>query len=160
MSSLSKTARLQISAVSLPEIPVCTGSPFLQRCWTLSCSNLPVLLSRLCRFQSQTADHPIRRRCPPDTGRPRRLFFVPFAALGLFQCHGMDHTAFQQLQPYCVPRAVFRSTAERTLYAHQRGGRTLRKHGRHRVQHGCCRPCREPAHSGRRMVIPHLEKCL
>ena len=55
-------------------------------------------------------------------------FFVPFAALGLFQCHGMDHTAFQQLQPYCVPRAVFRSTAERTLYAHQRGGRTLGLH--------------------------------
>ena len=78
MSSLSKTARSQISAVSLPEISVCTGSPFLQRCWTLSCSNLPVLLSRLCRSQSQTADHPIRRRCPPDTGRQRRLFFCSF----------------------------------------------------------------------------------
>ena len=78
MSSLSKTARLQISAVSLPEIPVCTGSPFLQRCWTLSCSNLPVLLSRLCRSQSQTAARPIRHRCLPDTGRPRRLFFCSF----------------------------------------------------------------------------------
>ena len=78
MSSLSKTARLQISAVSLPEIPVCTGSPFLQRCWTLSCSNLPVLLSRLCRFQNQTEARPIRRRCPPDTGRQRRLFFCSF----------------------------------------------------------------------------------
>ena len=47
----------------------------------------------LCRSQSQTAARPIRRRCPPDTGRQRRLFFVPFAALGLFQRHGMDHTA-------------------------------------------------------------------
>ena len=78
MSSLSKTARLQISAVSLPEIPVCTGSPFLQRCWTLSCSNLPVLLSRLCRSQSQTAARPIRHRCLPDIRRQRRLFFCSF----------------------------------------------------------------------------------
>ena len=31
MPCLSKTARPQISAVSLPAIPVCTGSPFLQR---------------------------------------------------------------------------------------------------------------------------------
>lgn len=45
-------------------------------------------------------------------------------------------------------------------YTHQRGGRTLRKHGRHRVQHGCSCPCREPACSGRRMIISHLEKCL
>ena len=78
MPCLSKTAQPQISAVSLPAIPVCTGSPFLQRCWTLSCSNLPALRSPLCRFQSQTADYPIRRRCPPDTGRPRRLFFCSF----------------------------------------------------------------------------------
>ena len=26
-------------------------------------------------------------------------FFILLAALGLFQRHGMDHTAFQQLQP-------------------------------------------------------------
>ena len=41
---------------------------------------------------------------------------------------------------------------------HQCGGCTLRKHGRHRVQHGCSCPCREPAHSGRGMVISNLEK--
>ncbi|MFQ9150234.1 MAG: hypothetical protein ACLR6B_00250 [Blautia sp.] len=30
------------------------------------------------------------------------LFFVPFAALDLFQRHGMDKAAFQQLQPQLV----------------------------------------------------------
>ena len=41
MPCLSKTARPQISAVSLPVGPAQIVSPFLQRCWTLSCPNLP-----------------------------------------------------------------------------------------------------------------------
>ena len=89
MPCLSKTARPQISAVSLPAIPVCTGSPFLRKRWTSSYPNPPVLLSRLCRSQSQTEFRPIRRRCPPDTGRQRRLFFVLLSHIGLFQRHGM-----------------------------------------------------------------------
>ena len=115
------TARPQISAVSLPAISEQTVSPFLQRCWTSSCPNLPVLLSRLCRSQSQTAAHPIHRRCPPDTGRQRRLFFVPFAALGLFQRHGMDYTAFQQLQPQlvqCAPVESLRTAGCRSFKIH------------------------------------------
>ena len=78
MPCLSKTARLQISAVSLPVSPEQTELPYLQRCWTLSYSNLPVLLSRLCRSQIQTAVRPIRHRCLPDIRRQRRLFFCSF----------------------------------------------------------------------------------
>ena len=73
MPCLSKTARPQISAVSLPAIPVCTGSSFLQRCWTLSCPNLPASRSPLCRSQSQTAVHPIRRRCLPDMPKQKTI---------------------------------------------------------------------------------------
>ncbi len=122
MPCLSKTARPQISAVSLPAIPVCTGSSFLQRCWTLSCPNLPALRSPLCRFQNQIAAHPIHRRCPPDTGRQRRLFFVLLAALGLFQRHGMDYTAFRQLQAQLVKRPPvesLRATGGCTLEIHR-----------------------------------------
>ena len=76
MPCLSKTARPQISAILPLVSPEQTISPFLQRCSTPPCPNLPVLLSRLCRFQNRTEFRPIRRRCPPDTGRQRRLFFL------------------------------------------------------------------------------------
>ena len=109
MPCLSKTARPQISAVSLPAISEQTGSPYLQRCLTSPCPNPPVLRSRLYRSQSQTAARPTHRRCPPDTGRQRRLFFVLLSHIGLFQCHGMDHTAFQQLQPQFVKRSSVES---------------------------------------------------
>ena len=78
MPCLSKTARPQISAILPLVSPEQTISPFLQRCSTPPCPNLPVLLSRLCRFQNRTEFRPIRRRCPPDTGRQRRLFFCSF----------------------------------------------------------------------------------
>ena len=73
MPCLSKTARPQISAVSLPVSPVCTGSPFLQRCWTLSCPNLPASRSPLCCFQNQTEARPIRRRCLPDMPKQKTI---------------------------------------------------------------------------------------
>ena len=59
-----------------PVSSVCAESPSLQRCWTLSYPNLQVLRSPLCHSQNQTAARPIRRRCPPDTGRQRRLFLT------------------------------------------------------------------------------------
>ena len=73
MPCLSKTARPQISAVSLPVSPAQTVSPFLQRCWTLSCPNLPASRSPLCRSQSQTAARPIRRRCLPDMPKQKTI---------------------------------------------------------------------------------------
>ena len=74
----SQTVRPRSSAVSLPVSPAQTVSPFLQRCWTLSCPNLPASRSPLRRFQNQIAARPTRCRCPPDTGRQRRLFFCSF----------------------------------------------------------------------------------
>ena len=73
MPCLSKTARPQISAVSLPAIPVCTGSSFLQRRWISLCPNLPAWRFPLCRFQSQTAVHPARRRCLPDMPKQKTI---------------------------------------------------------------------------------------
>jgi len=73
MPCLSKTARPQISAVSLPVGPAQTVSSFLQRCWTLSCPNLLASRSRLCRSQSQTAARPIRRRCLPDMPKQKTI---------------------------------------------------------------------------------------
>ena len=73
MPCLSKTARPQISVVSLPVSPAQTVSPFLQRCWTLSCPNLPASRSPLRRSQSQTAARPIRRRCLPDMPKQKTI---------------------------------------------------------------------------------------
>ena len=73
MPCLSKTARPQISAVSLPVSPAQTVSPFLQRCWTLSCPNLPASRSPLRRSQSQTAARPTRRRCLPDMPKQKTI---------------------------------------------------------------------------------------
>ena len=73
MPCLSKTARPQISVVSLPVSPAQTVSPFLQRCWTLSCPNLPASRSPLRRFQNQIAAHPIRRRCLPDMPKQKTI---------------------------------------------------------------------------------------
>ena len=73
MPCLSKTARPQISAVSLPVSPAQTVSPFLQRCWTLSCPNLPASRSPLRRFQNQIAARPIRRRCLPDMPKQKTI---------------------------------------------------------------------------------------
>ena len=67
-------------------------SRLLQKRLTSPCPNLPALRSPLCRFQNQTESHPIRRRCP-------------LAALGLLQRHGMDKTAFQQLQAQALQRS-------------------------------------------------------
>ncbi len=71
MPYLSKTARPQISAVSLPANSEQTGSQL---------APFAVVVYQIF----------------VDSGG---YFFVPFAALGLFQRHGMDHTAFQLLQP-------------------------------------------------------------
>ena len=98
----SQTAQPRISAISPSAISEQTVSPYLQRCWILPCPNPPALRSSPCCFQNRTEFRPIRRRCLPDTGRQRRLFFVRLSHIGLFQCHGMDHTAFQQLQPQFV----------------------------------------------------------
>ena len=49
-------------------------------------------------------------------------FFVPFAALGLLQRHGMDKTAFQQLQAQLVKRPPvepLRTAGCRTLEIHR-----------------------------------------
>ena len=73
MPCLSKTARPQISAVSLPVSPAQTVSPFLQRCWTLSCPNLPASRSPLRRFQNQTEARPTRRRCLPDMPKQKTI---------------------------------------------------------------------------------------
>ncbi len=81
MPDLPKTAQRHLSAVSPPASAVCIVSPFLQRCWTLSCLNQPDLRSQPCLFQNQTEFHPIRRCCPPDTGRQRRLFFCSFCGI-------------------------------------------------------------------------------
>ena len=101
---LDQTSQQPHLAALPPVSSVCAESPSLQRCWTLSYPNLQVLRSPLCHSQNQTAVHPIRRRCLPDIGRQRRLFFVPFAAFGLLQRHGMDKPAFQQLQAQLVKR--------------------------------------------------------
>ena len=72
---LDQTSQQPHLAALPPVSSVCAESPSLQRCWTLSYPNLQVLRSPLCHSQNQTAAHPIRRRCLPDTGRQRRLFF-------------------------------------------------------------------------------------
>ena len=122
LSFPSQTAQRHLSAVLLPVSSEQTGAPFLRKRWTSSYPNPPALRPPLCRFQNRTEFRPIRRRCPPDTGRQRRLFFVPFAALGLFQRHGMDHTAFQQLQPQliqCAPIESLRTAGCRSFKIHR-----------------------------------------
>ena len=69
---LDQTSQQPHLAALPPVSSVCTESPSLQRCWTLSYPNLQVLRSPLCHSQDQTAAHPIRRRCLPDTGRQRK----------------------------------------------------------------------------------------
>ena len=118
---LDQTSQQPHLAALPPVSSVCAESPSLQRCWTLSYPNLQVLRSPLCHSQNQTAAHPIRRRCLPDIGRQRRLFFVPFAAFGLLQRHGMDKPAFQQLQAQLVKRPPvesLRATGGCTLEIH------------------------------------------
>ena len=95
---LDQTSQQPHLAALPPVSSVCAESPSLQRCWTLSYPNLQVLRSPLCRLQSQISSLPIRRRCPPDTGRQRRLFFVLLRAFHLFQGHGMHHAALHELQ--------------------------------------------------------------
>ena len=119
---LDQTSQQPHLAALPPVSSVCAESPSLQRCWTLSYPNLQVLRSPLCHSQNQTAAHPIRRRCLPDTGRQRQLFFVPFAALGLLQRHSMDKPAFQQLQAQLVKRPPvesLRATGGYTLGIHR-----------------------------------------
>ena len=69
---LDQTSQQPHLAALPPVSSVCAESPSLQRCWTLSYPNLQVLRSPLCHSQNQTAAHPIRRRCLPDTGRQRK----------------------------------------------------------------------------------------
>ena len=71
---LDQTSQQPFSAAAPPAGSGCTESPSLQRHWTLSCPTPPAGRSPLCHSQNQTAAHPIRRRCLPDTGRQRRLF--------------------------------------------------------------------------------------
>ena len=117
-----QTSQQPFSAAAPPASSGCTESPSLQRYWTLSCPTPPAGRSPLYRFQNQTEFRPIRRRCPPDTGRQRRLFFAPFAAFGLLQRHGMDKPAFQQLQAQLVKRPPvesLRATGGCTLEIHR-----------------------------------------
>ena len=119
---LDQTSQQPFSAAAPPASSRCTESPSLQRYCCSPCPNLPASRSPLRRFRNQIAAHPIRRRCLPDTGRQRQLFFVPFAALGLLQRHGMDKPAFQQLQAQLVKRPPvesLRATGGCTLEIHR-----------------------------------------
>ena len=119
---LDQTSQQPFSAAAPPASSRCTESPSLQRYCCSPCPNLPASRSPLCHSQNQAAAHPIRRRCLPDTGRQRRLFFVPFAAFGLLQRHGMDKPAFQQLQAQLVKRPPvesLRATGGCTLEIHR-----------------------------------------
>ena len=95
---LDQTSQQPHLAALPPVSSVCAESPSLQRCWTLSYPNLQVLRSPLCHSQNQTAAHPIRRRCLPDTGGSGGYFFVLLRAFHLFQGHGMHHAALHELQ--------------------------------------------------------------
>ena len=119
---LDQTSQQSFSAAAPPASSGCTELPSLQRHWALSCPTPPAGRSPLCRLQSQIRSLPIRRRCLPDIGRQRRLFFVPFAAFGLLQRHGMDKPAFQQLQAQLVKRPPvesLRATGGCTLEIHR-----------------------------------------
>lgn len=119
---LDQTSQQPHLAALPPVSSVCAESPSLQRYWTLSCPTPPARRSPLCRLQSQILSLPIRRRCLPDIGRQRRLFFVPFAAFGLLQRHGMDKPAFKQLQAQLVKRPPvesLRATGDCTLEIHR-----------------------------------------
>ena len=119
---LDQTSQQPHLAALPPVSSVCAESPSLQRYWTLLCPTPPAKRSPLCRLQSQIRSLPIRRRCLPDIGRQRRLFFVPFAAFGLLQRHGMDKPAFKQLQAQLVKRPPvesLRATGGCTLEIHR-----------------------------------------
>ena len=70
------------------------------------------------RYLREALYVPNRRLCLPDTGRQRRLFFVPFAAFGLLQRHGMVKPAFQQLVKR-PPVESLRATGGCTLEIHR-----------------------------------------
>ena len=117
-----QTSQQPFSAAAPPASSGCTESPSLQKRWTLSCPTPPARRSPPCRLQSQIWFLLIRRRCLPNIGRQRLLFFVPFAAFGLLQRHGMDKPAFQQLQAQLVKRPPvesLRATGGCTLEIHR-----------------------------------------
>ena len=84
---------------------------------------------------NQTSQQPLSAAAPPASHRctespslqrhwtlQRRLFFVPFAAFGLLQRHGMDKPAFKQLQAQLVKRTPvesLRATGGCTLEIHR-----------------------------------------
>ncbi len=115
---LDQTSQQPHLAALPPVSSVCTESPSSQRRWTSPYPTPPAGRSPSCRLQNQIGSRPIRRRCPPDTGRQRRLFFVPFAAFGLLQRHGMDKPAFQQLVKR-PPVESLRATGGCTLEIHR-----------------------------------------
>ena len=73
---LDQTSQQPHLAALPPVSSVCAESPSLQICWTSPYPTPPAGRSPSCRLQNQIGSRPIRRRCPPDTGRQRRLFFA------------------------------------------------------------------------------------